>query len=42
MVYKMLHIIYGIHIFLSIDWLKACHVIKIKLTILKKLGQSRK
>ena len=35
-------IIYGIHIFLSIDWLKVRHVIKNKLTILKKLGQSRK
>ena len=34
--------IYSIHIFLSIDWLKARHVIKNKLTILKKLGQSRK
>ena len=35
-------IIYGINIFLSIDWLKVCHVIKNKLTILKKLGQSHK
>ena len=35
-------IIYCIHIFLSIDWLKVCHVIKNKLTILQKLGQSRK
>ena len=35
-------IIYGIHIFLSIDWLKVCHVIKNKLTILQKLDQSRK
>ena len=34
--------IYGIHIFLSIDWLKVHHVIKNKLTILQKLGQSRK
>ena len=34
--------IYGIHIFLFIDWLKVRHVIKNKLTILKKLGQSRK
>ena len=31
-----------IHIFLSIDWLKARYVIKNKLTILKKLGQGRK
>ena len=29
-------------LFLSIDWLKVCHVIKNKLTILQKLGQSRK
>ena len=38
----ILCIIYGIHIFLSIDWLKVRHVIINKLTILKKLGQSRK
>ena len=36
------YIIYGIHIFLFIDWLKVRHVIKNKLTILKKLSQSRK
>ena len=35
-------IIYGIHIFLFIDWLKVCHVIKNRLTILQKLGQNRK
>ena len=39
---KTLLFIYGIHIFLSIDWLKVHHVIKNKLTIVKKLGQSRK
>ena len=34
--------LYGIHIILFIDWLKVRHVIKNKLTILKKPGQSRK
>ena len=34
--------IYRIHIFLSTDWLKVRHVIKNKLTILQKLGQSPK
>ena len=38
----MCAIIYDIHMFLSIDWLKVCHVIKNKVTILQKLGQSRK
>ena len=38
----LVFIIYGIHIFLSIDWLKVRHVIKNKLTILKNLGHSRK
>ena len=37
-----LYIIYGIYIFLSIDWLKVHLVIKNKLTVLKKLGQSHK
>ena len=39
---KVDFIIYGIHIFMYIDWLEVYHVIKNKLTILKKLGQSRK
>ena len=39
---KTVNIIYVIHIFLFIDWLKVCHVIKNKLTILQKLLQSRK
>ena len=32
----LFYIIYGIHIFLFIDWLKVRHVIKSQLTILQK------
>ena len=38
----MINIIYGIHIFLFRDWLKVCHVVKNKLTIVQKLPQNHK